>query len=96
MFVYRVVKYIGSYIAVMNGLDLLVFTGGIGERSCYVREVICESFSYIGLEIDKVGNSELEQTGEISTGESKVKVVVVHADEELMIAQETYKMLNRY
>lgn len=96
MFVYRVVKYIGSYIAVMNGLDLLVFTRGIGERSCYVREAICESFSYIGLEIDKVGNSELEQAGEISTGESKVKVVVVHADEELMIAQETYKMLNRY
>ena len=96
MFVYRVLKYIGSYIAVMNGLDMLVFTGGIGEKSSYVREAVCENFSYIGMEVDKTRNRDFVGDGEISTEESKVKVMVVCADEELMIAQEVYERANRH
>lgn len=93
MFVYRIRKYIGSYIAVMDGVDVLVFTGGIGEKSSYVREAVCEGFSYVGMEIDKERNESIVQNGEISTDESKVKVMVVCTDEELMIAQEAYETI---
>lgn len=93
MFVYRIRKYIGSYIAVMDGLDMLVFTGGIGEKCSYVREAVCEGFSYVGMEIDKERNESIVQNGEISTDESKVKVMVVCTDEELMIAQEAYETI---
>lgn len=90
MFVYRTVKYIGSYIAVMNGVDMIVFTGGIGENSTYIREAICENFSYVGVEIDKTIKLENYNCREISTAKSKVRVVMVRTNEELMIAKETY------
>jgi len=93
MFVYRIRKYIGSYIAVMDGLDMLVFTGGIGEKSSYVREAVCENFSFVGIEIEKVRNRAVVGDGEISTDESKVKVMVVCTDEEQMIAQEAYEKM---
>lgn len=93
MFIYRIRKYIGSYIAVMDGVDVLVFTGGIGEKSSYVRAAVCEGFSYVEMEIDKERNESIVQNGEISTDESKVKVMVVCTDEELMIAQEAYETI---
>lgn len=93
MFVYRIRKYIGSYITVMDGVDVLVFTGGIGEKSSYVRAAVCEGFSYVGMEIDKERNESIVQNGEISTDASRVKVMVVCTDEELMIAQEAYETI---
>lgn len=94
MFIYRVIKYIGSYIAVMNGVDMIVFTGGIGENSPYVRQAVCESFAYVGVEVDESIASSNATCREISTSNSKVKVMVVAANEELMIARETYEILN--
>ena len=95
MYSYRVKKYIGSYAAAMGGVDILVFTGGIGENGPETREEICKDFEFMGLEFD----ADLNRGGkgkeiEISTKNSKVKVVVIPTDEELVIAQDTYKIVS--
>ncbi|TEB12970.1 acetate/propionate family kinase [Pelotomaculum propionicicum] len=89
MFIYRVAKSIGSLIPVMGGLDILVFTAGIGENSSEIRRRICEKFVNIGIEIDEQLNLENGAEIEISTVNSTVKVLVIPTDEEKMIAQET-------
>ncbi|HOO83757.1 MAG TPA: acetate kinase [Prolixibacteraceae bacterium] len=93
MFNYRIRKYIGSYAAAMNGCDLLIFTGGIGENSKSTRAEVCKDLKWLGFEIDEEKNSSLNGTESvISLANSKVKVLIVPTDEELMIARDTQKI----
>lgn len=95
IYCYRVKKYIGAYTAVMGGLDTLVFTAGIGENSPTIREKCCANLEFLGLEIDKEKNSSLRGEGEISTFGSKVKVLVIPTNEELLIALETAELIKK-
>lgn len=94
MFIYRVKKYIGAYAAAMNGLDILVFTGGIGENDWYIRGEIAKGLSYLGLELDEnANNGSRGEEKIISTPTSRVKVCVIPTDEELMIALDTQALV---
>ena len=88
---YQVRKFIGQYIAALDGIDALVFTGGIGENGDVLRESVCDNLSYLGLKIDKELNREMRRgkEGEISTPDSKVRVMVIPTNEELVIARDT-------
>jgi acetate kinase len=90
MYENRIVKYIGAYIAEMNGVDIIVFTGGVGENQMGTRWNVCKQFGYIGLKIDEKFNSTLRSKEAVmSTPDSKVKVVMIPTDEEYMIAHDT-------
>ena len=90
MVAYRVKKYVGSYIAVLGGVDAIVFTGGIGEHAAHVRAMVMENMEYCGAQFDLKKNAEYKDgIGEISADGSKVKVLVVPTNEELSIARET-------
>ena len=89
MFAYRVAKYIGAYAAAMNGVDVVLFTAGVGENGIKVREEVCAYLGYLGIYLDKEANDSRGKLKEISTSDSRVKVFVVPTDEELMIARET-------
>ncbi len=90
MYQYRVKKYIGSYAAAMGGVDIIVFTGGIGENSPDDREKICENLEFMGIAFDKKANEGIRgKETVISTGDSKVKVMIVPTNEEWVIASET-------
>lgn len=93
-FAYRTAKYIGSYAAAMNGVDGICFTAGIGENSGLVREMICNYLSYLGLELDSEKNEKRGMEQIITTLDSKVRVMVIPTNEELMIARETYRELS--
>lgn len=90
---YKVKKYIGSYIAAMGGLDILIMTGGIGENADTTREGVLTDLDYLGISIDLKKNTGFRSEGVISTPESKVKIVVVPTDEELMIALDTEQIV---
>ena len=95
MYEQRILKYIGAYAAEMGGLDVIVFTGGVGENQTGVRENVCEPLSFLGVKLDKDLNSRTRGTETlISTPDSKVKVVVIPTDEELMIARDTEAIVN--
>ncbi|MGC8971414.1 MAG: acetate/propionate family kinase [bacterium] len=94
MFCYRIKKYIGAYTAIMNGLDVLVFTAGIGENEPEIRLMICDNMEYLGIKIDPQKNNFKGQEREISTSDSKVKVWVVPTNEELVIARETARLVS--
>jgi len=95
MFDYRIKKYIGAYAAAMGGVDVLIFTGGIGENSSITRAGICEDLEYMGIEIDKQINEEVRGEERIISKEgSKVKVMVVPTNEELMIAIDTQNIVD--
>ena len=90
MYEQRILKYVGAYAAEMGGLDVIVFTGGVGENQTGVRENVCEPLKFMGVEIDKELNARTRGTETlISTPASRVKVVVIPTDEELMIARDT-------
>ncbi len=90
VFEYRIKKYIGAYSAAMNGCDILVFTGGVGENSVVERKNICADLDWLGIELDEEKNSKaFGVDAVISTESSRVKVMVVPTDEELMIALDT-------
>ena len=93
VFAYRVAKYVGSYVAAMNGVDAIAFTAGIGENVCLVREKVCEHLGYLGITINKEANATRGEEIEISTSDSKVKVFVVPTNEELAIARETVALV---
>lgn len=94
MFAYRIKKYIGAYTAVMNGLDILVFTGGIGENDSKTRERILSGLSFLGIELDVDENERMKgREGLISRKDAKVRVLVVPTNEEMVIASETYRLL---
>ncbi len=89
VFCYRVTKYIGSYAAAMGGLDAVVFTGGIGENSPDVRKACCSSLEYFGITIDDAANTSDAKQKNITTGDSRTKVLVIPTNEELVIALDT-------
>lgn len=90
MYEQRILKYVGAYAAEMGGVDIIVFTGGVGENQTGVRENVCAPLGFMGVEIDKELNAKTRGTETvISTPQSKVKVVVIPTDEELMIARDT-------
>lgn len=94
MYEYRIAKYIGAYAAVLNGADVIVFTGGVGENQAVSREVVCNQLGFMGVEIDKELNMKSHGTEvELSTPASKVRVVVIPTDEELMIALDTQNIV---
>ena len=94
MFIYRVKKYIGAYAAAMNGVDIIVFTGGIGENDAYIRGEIAKGFTYLGAELDEQKNAGIHgDEAVISTPESKVTICVIPTDEELMIASDTQALI---
>ncbi len=91
---YRIIKYVGSYFAALNGADVLVFTGGVGENQTGTREKVCKSFSYMGLKIDEALNAGSKgKEVLLSTPDSSVKVVVIPTDEEYMIASDTMEIV---
>jgi acetate kinase len=96
MYTYRIKKFIGAYAAIMNGLDALIFTGGVGENDFNIRRMICQNMDYLGLMFDEVANHGIKgQNRVISKPESKVTAAVVQTDEELLIATDTYKILEK-
>ena len=94
VFAYRVKKFIGSYTAVMGGVDAIVFTAGVGENDIYMREQICEGLEYLGTAIDKAKNKVRGKNAEISVDGAKVKIFVVPTNEELVIARDTMEITN--
>ncbi|MGI6588011.1 MAG: acetate kinase [Peptococcia bacterium] len=94
-FAYVVKKYIGAYVAVLNGADALVFTAGLGENSASMREKICQDLNYLGIEIDAEKNKVRGQEALISSDTAKTKVLVIPTNEELMIARDTYEIVKK-
>lgn len=97
MLVYEIKKFIGGYVAAMDGCDAIVFTAGLGENQSTHRHNICNNMTYLGLEIDEALNQEMVggREGEISTPDSKVKVYVIPTNEELVIARDTRDIVSR-
>jgi len=95
MFCYRIKKYIGAYSAALNGLDLLIFTGGIGENRPEIRKIVCENFDYLGIKLDANKNNQtLSDENIISAENSKVKIIVIPTNEELVIAKDTMEIIS--
>ncbi len=93
VFCYRVAKYIGSYVAAMNGVDAIAFTAGIGENAINVRKKVLEYLGYLGIEVDDAANDTRGEDKVISTAASKVKVAIVPTNEELAICRETVALV---
>lgn len=96
MYYYRIKKYIGAYAAALGGVDIILFTGGVGENQFECRLAVCEGLEYMGVELNKELNAKIRGTETIiSTASSKVKVLVIPTDEELLIASDTVTILNK-
>jgi acetate kinase len=95
IFCYRVRKYIGAYLAAMNGAEAIIFGGGIGENSAQIRALVCQDLAWLGVEIDAKKNESLTRGGEgiISTDLSRLKVWVIPTNEELLIARDTVRLI---
>lgn len=93
VFAYQAKKFIGSYAAAMNGLDGIVFTGGIGENSATMRQMICKDMDYFGIKIDEEKNKIRGQEADISAQDAKAKTLVIPTNEELMIAMDTVELI---
>lgn len=92
---YQIKKYIGSYAAAMNGLDAVIFTGGIGENAPEVREEVCKDMDFFGIKIDNALNENIKgKLTKLSTDDAKTQVWVVPTNEELLIARDTLKLIN--
>lgn len=89
---YRIAKYVGAYAAAMNGVDAITFTAGVGENSAYTRADVCSYLEFLGLKVDPNKNNIRGKEAIISTDDSKVKVLVVPTNEELVIARDTQKI----
>jgi len=95
MYAYRIRKYVGSYTAVLNGLDAIVFTGGVGENDRFMRELCSSGLDYLGIQLDDVKNNRrLKGFHEIQATDSHVKILVIPTDEELEIATQCYHLLS--
>jgi acetate kinase len=92
-FTYDIIKNIGSYVAAMNGVDLIVFTGGIGEHNSRLRRRVLENFSYLGLKVDYEANVAFAEDAIITTEDSKVKAALICTNEELVIARDTMHLV---
>ncbi|MGN0310359.1 MAG: acetate kinase [Bacteroides sp.] len=95
MYFYRIKKYIGAYAAALGGVDIIVFTGGVGENQASCRAAACEGLEYMGVKLDAEKNKVRGEEIVISTPDSKVQVVVIPTDEELMIASDTVAILSK-
>jgi acetate kinase len=93
VFVYTVKKYIGAYIAIMGGIDAVIFTGGIGENSINIRKKVCKGLEWFGIELDEERNQSKNKENIISKDKSKVKIFIIPTNEELVVARETLKVL---
>jgi acetate kinase len=95
VFCYRIKKYVGAYAAVLDTVDAVVFTGGIGENSVFMREKICNAVTQIGVKLDLVANRDaIAREAEINTKDSKIKVFVIPTNEQAAIANDTYELAN--
>jgi acetate kinase len=94
VYVHQLIKHIGSFVAVLGGLDTLVFTGGVGENSAFIRKLVCNRLGCFGISLDENANHTVGKEVLISAEDSKVKVLVIPANEELMIAKDTYALLD--
>ena len=92
-FVYKVAKYVGSYVAAMNGVDIIAFTAGVGENDGVSRAKVASYLEFLGIKIDSEKNKSRGKEVIISTSDSKVAVMVVPTNEELAIARETLRLL---
>ena len=92
-YVRRVVDYIAQYYLLLGGLDIIVFTGGIGENSIPVRREICEQLDLLGVKIDLDNNQKTGGVNKLSTNESKIQVYVIPSNEEIMIARDTIDLV---
>lgn len=95
MYFYRIKKYIGAYAAALGGVDIILFTGGVGENQANCRSEVCEGLEFMGLKIDLEKNKVRGEEAIISADDSKVTVAVIPTDEELMIASDTLAILNK-
>ena len=96
MLAYQIQRYIGAYTAAMNGVDAVLFTGGIGENSWEVRERVCENMEFFGIEIDKELNKKTRgKLCKLSTANSRTEVWVVPTNEELLIARDTLALISK-
>ena len=94
-FNYSIASYITKYAMAMNGIDYIVFTGGVGENQINIRKGICEKLTFMGVELDLDENNMRGEEKVISKPESKVKVYVIPTNEELMIAKETERLISK-
>lgn len=94
VFVHDVKKYIGSYAAILNGLDVLVFTAGLGENSIEMREKICENMDFLGIKIDPEKNKVRGVEAEVQAVDSRARILVIPTNEELVIARDTLEIVN--
>ena len=90
---HALIKYIGAYLAVLGGVDAIIFTAGIGENSSFIRKKVCERLGFLGIELNEEANHIRGRAAEITTPASKVKVLVIPTNEELLIAKDTYSLL---
>jgi len=95
LFYNRVKKYIGAYAAIMGGIDAVVFTAGLGENSPETREAVCEGLEFLGIKIDNVKNKVRGKQTVVTTDDSKVKVILIPTNEELMIARDTVALVKK-
>jgi acetate kinase len=93
VFAYRVAKYIGSYVAAMNGVDAIAFTAGIGENTSFIRKMVLDYLGYLGITLDEEANKKRGEDAVISTPDSKVKVCIIPTNEELAICRETVALV---
>ncbi len=85
--------YVGAYLAVLNGADLIVFTGGIGENSAAFREAVCRRMDYAGIKLDMQKNKTRGKEETISADDSRVRIMVIPTNEELIVARQTQDVL---
>lgn len=95
VFVHKVKKYIGAYAAVMNGVDAVIFTAGLGENSAETRSAVCQDMCFLGIELDEAKNKVRGKEVDLSKDGSKVKVLLIPTNEELMIARDTKKLISK-
>ena len=95
VFAHKVRFYIGAYVAEMNGVDAIVFTAGVGENDVYMRDIICTNLGNLGIKLDPIKNKVRGKETEISTEDSKVKLLLIPTNEELMIARDTYEIARK-
>ncbi|EHQ29996.1 acetate/propionate family kinase [Mucilaginibacter paludis] len=94
MYAYRIKKYIGAYTAVLNGLDAIVFTAGVGENAALVRQMVCHDMDYLGIRLDEAENEiRRSTTHEINTADSRVKILVIPTNEELEISNQCVELM---
>jgi len=93
MFAYRVKKYIGSYAAAMGGVDTIVFTGGIGENDTETRKRVLKGLEFLGIDLDESKLNIRGKEAELTLPNSRVKVIVVPTEEEMMIAKDTFEIV---